>query len=127
MWTHIRSPHTDRERDPAVLEEWLVLDAQDGRVPAFADTKTVAEGSVHVPHPTDPAQMGLSIGEGQDGQPVRWGRWDGQNLEVAYINDDEALMDVNPSGRWLMTVAHEQTSLTIRPPTASPTAPAAPA
>jgi hypothetical protein len=58
--------------------------------------------------------MGLSIGEGQDGAPVRWGQWNGQGLEVTYIKDDVALMDASPSGRLLMTVAHDQSTLAIR-------------
>ncbi len=73
-----------------------------------------SEGSHHQPHTTDPNQMGLSIGEGQDGAPVRWGRWDGENLAVEYIDDDVALLSVSPSGEWLMSVSHDQDTLAIR-------------
>jgi hypothetical protein len=115
LWAHVRGRHTDGEWDPDVIEEWLVLDAETGRVLAGANAKTVAEGSTHIPHPTDASQMGLSIGEGQDGAPVRWGRWDGRSLDVAYIADDMALIDASPAGRLLMTVAHNQSTLAIRP------------
>ncbi|MEU0008406.1 hypothetical protein ABZ079_30180 [Streptomyces sp. NPDC006314] len=56
----------------------------------------------------------LSIGEGQDGAPVRWGRWDGQTLAVEYLEGDLALMSVSPSGERLMSVTHEQDTLAVR-------------
>lgn len=94
-------------------DEWLVIDAADGRVLGRAGTLTVAAGSDHVPHP-DPAQMGLSVGEGQDGAPVRWGRWDGERLSVECLgSDDRVLMAVSPSGDRLLTVAHYQEALSL--------------
>ncbi|MCX5199847.1 hypothetical protein OOK31_39275 [Streptomyces sp. NBC_00249] len=102
VWAHVRGP---------LAEEWLVLDAADGRVLARTETRTSAAGSVHVPHP-DPSQMGLTIGEGQDGSPLRWGRWDGQALTVDCFGDeDRVLMAVSPSGDRLLTVTHDQDTL----------------
>ncbi|MFF3510886.1 hypothetical protein [Streptomyces sp. NPDC002573] len=58
--------------------------------------------------------MGLSIGEGQDGAPLRWGRWDGQELGVDHFEGDLALLSVSPSGERLMTVTHCQEALAVR-------------
>ncbi|MEV0807790.1 hypothetical protein [Micromonospora sp. NPDC050200] len=74
VWAHVRTPLPD-DVEPKPDEEWLVLDTLDGRVLGRASTDNAAAGSHHVPHP-DPGQMGLSVGEGQDGVPLRWGRWD---------------------------------------------------
>jgi hypothetical protein len=114
VWAHVRSPLAEGELDRHVVEEWLVLDAADGRVLARANADTVSEGSFHVPHPVDPGQMGLSIGEGQDGSPVRWGHWDGQQLAVDYVDDDVVVLSMSPSGRYLMTVSHDQAVLAVR-------------
>ncbi|MBV6699747.1 hypothetical protein KV557_22040 [Kitasatospora aureofaciens] len=108
VWAHVRS-----EDAVEGAEVWLVLDAADGRVLARAETGTVAAGSDHIPHP-DPAQMGLSIGEGQDGVPLRWGRFDGRELTVEYLGSDErVLLAVSPSGKRLLTVTHYQESLAL--------------
>ncbi|MFG2012233.1 hypothetical protein ACGFNF_24545 [Micromonospora sp. NPDC048868] len=51
--------------------------------------------------------MGLSVGEGQDGSPLRWGRWDGSQLTVTRIGDDDrCLVDVSPCGTRLLTIDH---------------------
>ncbi|MGC5017083.1 hypothetical protein [Micromonospora sp. DT47] len=90
-----------------------MLDAVDGRVLGRASTDTAAAGSHHVPHP-DLGKMGLSVGEGQDGVPLRWGRWDGARLTVTRIGDDDrCLIDVSPRGTRFLTVAHEQGELAI--------------
>ena len=116
VWAHVRSAVPDKELgENNSGEEWLVLNAGDGRVLARADARAVSEGSDHLPHPADPAQMGLSIGEGQDGAPVRWGRWDGERLTVEYIEDDVSLLDSSPSGGRLLSVSHDQATLTVRP------------
>ncbi|MFI2203764.1 hypothetical protein ACH47Z_23890 [Streptomyces sp. NPDC020192] len=114
VWAHVRGPLSTGELSPAAMDEWLLLDAGDGRVLARADAQSAAAGSFHVPHPTDPWQMGLSIGEGQDGAPLRWGRWNGESLAVAYPEGDLALMSVSPSGERLMTVTHDQNALAVR-------------
>jgi hypothetical protein len=117
VWAHVLGPLSEErpERGAAEpsMEEWLVIDVAQGRVLARADARATAAGSVHVPHP-DPSQMGLSIGEGQDGAPLRWGRWDGRTLTVSYFEDDDRiLMAVSPSGDRLLTVSHDQDTLTV--------------
>ncbi|WP_033820012.1 hypothetical protein [Kitasatospora sp. MBT63] len=108
VWAHVR-PTADADDDE---EEWLVLDAADGRVLARAQTGTIAAGSEHVPHP-DPRQMGLSVGEGQDGVPLRWGRWDGDTLTVGNLGRERVLLAVSPSGERMLTVTHYQETLAV--------------
>ncbi|MGF1424975.1 hypothetical protein ACQRUO_00510, partial [Kitasatospora sp. LaBMicrA B282] len=75
--------------------------------------RAASAGSEHHPHP-DPRQMGLSIGEGQDGSPLRWGRWDGQAVTVdPYGDQDLVLLAVSPSGDRLLTVSHDQERLAV--------------
>lgn len=116
VWAHVRTPLAEDitpEVESELDEEWLVLDAADGRVLGRAPTGTVTAGSHHVPHP-DPGQMGLSVGEGQDGVPLRWGRWDGRRLTVTHIGDDDrCLIDVSPDGTQFLTVAHWQGELAL--------------
>ncbi|MEU9107772.1 hypothetical protein AB0D54_26250 [Streptomyces xanthophaeus] len=90
-----------------------MIDAADGTLLARAETGTAAAGSVHVPHP-DPGQMGLTIGEGQDGSPLRWGRWDGLALVVGNFGyEDRVLLAVSPTGDRLLTVTHDQDVLAV--------------
>ncbi|MEV5675760.1 hypothetical protein [Streptomyces sp. NPDC052179] len=114
VWAHIRGPLPEGGPSPDAADEWLVLDAEDGRVLARVSAEAAAVGSLHLAHPTDPHQMGLSIGEGQDGAPLRWGRWDGATVDVDYVEGDLCLLSVSPSGERLMTVAHDQDSLAVR-------------
>lgn len=103
MWAHVRGPlgtGGDSEDDQ---ELWLVLDAADGTVLGRAETMTVGSGSYHSPHP-DPARMGLSVGEGEEGSPALCGRWDGQRLSARKVDDELLLQDVSPSGRSLLAV-----------------------
>lgn len=111
MWAHIRGPLAyDHGRG---ADQWLVISAVDGTVLARTQTHTAAEGSHHVAHP-DPGQMGLTIGEGQDGSPLRWGRWDGHDLTVDCFGDaDRVLLAVSPSGDRLLTVTHDQDALAL--------------
>lgn len=111
VWGHTRGPlASDHGRG---ADQWLVIAFADGTVLARARTDTAAEGSHHVPHP-DPAQMGLSIGEGQDGAPLRWGRWDGQTLDVhGFGDEDRVLLAVSPSGDRLLTVTHDQAAVAL--------------
>ncbi|MFF8841066.1 hypothetical protein [Streptomyces sp. NPDC015130] len=114
VWAHVRGPLSEGELGPDTADEWLVVDAGDGRVLARADAEAAAVGSLHLPHPSDPRQMGLSIGEGQDGAPLLWGRWDGKELTVDRLDDDLCLLGLSPSGDRLMTVCHDQDSLAVR-------------
>ncbi|MET7754689.1 hypothetical protein ABZT27_08240 [Streptomyces sp. NPDC005389] len=114
VWAHVRGPLPEGELSPDTADEWLVIDAEDGRVLARADAEAAAAGSIHLPHPTDPRQMGLSIGEGQDGAPLRWGRWDGKELIVDCLDGDLCLLSLSPSGDRLVTVSHDQDSLAVR-------------
>ncbi|MET9735155.1 hypothetical protein ABZZ79_32300 [Streptomyces sp. NPDC006458] len=114
VWAHIRGPLA---HDQPVLgrytEEWLVIDAVNGTVLARTRTHTAAACSDHVPHP-DPGQMGLSIGEGQDGTPLRWGRWNGHVLTVHdFDGQDRVPLAVSPSGNRLLTVTHAQDTLAL--------------
>ncbi|HEX5542128.1 MAG TPA: hypothetical protein VFX60_11310 [Micromonospora sp.] len=105
VWAHVRTPLPD-DVEPEHNEEWLVIDAVDGRVLGRASTDTAAAGSQHIPHP-DAGQMGLSVGEGQDGAPLRWGRWDGTRLTVTRLGDDDrCLVDASLCGTQLLTIAH---------------------
>lgn len=106
VWAHV----TDSEKG----EEWLVLDAADGRVLARAETGTAAEGSDHLPHPTDPRRMWLSVGEGQDGAPLFHGRYhDGELTLDRFDGDDLALVAVGPGGDRLLTVGHDQAAASL--------------
>ncbi|WP_330461516.1 hypothetical protein OIB37_34405 [Streptomyces sp. NBC_00820] len=118
VWAHVREPldgdpdtSSDSGTDPEDDQElWMVLDAADGRVLGRVNTLTVASDSVHTPHP-DPARMGLSVGEGEEGSPVLWGHWDGQRLSVEQLGIERILLAVSPSGRYLLTVPVGQHSL----------------
>ncbi|WP_105968853.1 hypothetical protein [Streptomyces geranii] len=115
VWAHILGPLvTDRRvGDGGSAEEWLVIDAADGSVLARTETDTAAAGSFHFTSPY-PDQMGLSVGEGQDGSPLRWGRWDGSRLVVDRLGDeDRVLLSVSPSGDRLLTVTHDQDTLAV--------------
>ncbi|MEU2236336.1 hypothetical protein [Streptomyces vietnamensis] len=114
VWAHVRGPLPEGELGPDTVDEWLVIDAGTGRVLARANAESAAAGSLHVPHPADPRRMGLTIGEGQDGAPLRLGSWDGERLDVTYVEGDLCLMSVSPSGERLMTVSHEQDALSVR-------------
>ncbi|ATW50512.1 hypothetical protein CGZ69_24175 [Streptomyces peucetius subsp. caesius ATCC 27952] len=103
VWAHVRGPLSAGGESDDDQELWLVLDAADGSVLGRARTMTVGSASYHTPHP-DPAQMGLSVGEGEEGSPVLWGRWDGQRLSVRKVDDELLLQDVSPSGRRLLAV-----------------------
>ncbi|MET9042714.1 hypothetical protein ABZX34_07465 [Streptomyces sp. NPDC004362] len=113
VWAHVRGPLPEGELEDGVIDEWLIISADDGRVLARVDACAAAAGSEHLAHP-DPGQMGLSIGEGQDGAPLRWGRWDGRTLAVNYFDgQDLVLIGLNPSGERFMTVSHDQGTLAV--------------
>ncbi|MER7309882.1 hypothetical protein E5082_31560 [Streptomyces griseoluteus] len=113
VWAHVRGPLSGSEDTQDDREVWAVLYAMDGRVLGYADTMTAASSSEQTSHP-DPAQMGLSIGEGEEGSPVLWGRWDGQHLSVEQIGIERILVAVSPSGQHLLTVPMGQWSLILQ-------------
>ncbi|MER7172560.1 hypothetical protein [Streptomyces mesophilus] len=110
VWAHVRGPLAGDGEDAEEDELWLVLDAADGRLLGRVSTGTMASGSFHTVHP-DPAQMGLSIGEGEEGSPALWGRLDGGALSVRKIDDETVLLDVSPSGRRLLATDVQQDAL----------------
>ncbi|MET7380595.1 hypothetical protein ABZT08_17540 [Streptomyces sp. NPDC005526] len=112
VWAHVLGPRGSDSATQDGREQWMVLDATDGRILGRVDTLTVASCSEHTPHP-DPAQMGLSIGEGEEGSPALWGRWDGQRLNVEQIGIERVLLAVSPSGRHVLSVPLGQWSLTL--------------
>lgn len=89
-----------------------MLDARNGQVLGRSETMTTASSSEHTPHP-DPTQMGLSVGEGEEGSPVLWGRWDGAELTTRHLGIERILLDVSPAGRHLLTVPVGQWSLAL--------------
>ncbi|MEU3497636.1 hypothetical protein ABZ747_29605 [Kitasatospora cineracea] len=112
VWAHLRAPLGGDPAGEDDQELWAVLDATDGRVLGRVNTMTVASGSEHTPH-LDPTQMGLSVGEGEEGSPALWGRWDGQRLSAAVIGIELVLLAVSPSGRHLLAVDVGQWSLCL--------------
>ncbi|MGW6949191.1 hypothetical protein [Streptomyces xanthophaeus] len=113
MWAHVHGPLERDAPDHDGREERLVIDATDGTVLARTQTHTAAASSVHVPHP-NPGQMGLTIGEGQEGSSLRWGKWDGHALVVhSFGDEDRVLLGVSPSGDRLLTVTHDQDGLAV--------------
>ncbi|MFF9915666.1 hypothetical protein [Streptomyces sp. NPDC013457] len=103
-------PDAEVDYDETAEELWLVLDASDGTVLGHVQTRTVASGSHHTTHP-DPAQMGLSIGEGAEGSPALWGRFDGKVLSVEKIQDETVHLDVSPSGQHFLATDVQQDAL----------------
>ncbi|MEV7595901.1 hypothetical protein AB0O91_00755 [Kitasatospora sp. NPDC089797] len=113
VWAHVRGPLAgDGNAEEDDEELWVVLDAESGRVMGRVSTGTVASQSLHTPHP-DPSQMGLSLGEGEEGSPVLWGRWDGRQLTAEQVGVERILLAVSPSGRRLLTVPVGQWSLLL--------------
>lgn len=108
LWAHVRK-QTENHAEDEAEEEWLVINSADGTVAARADTMTVGSASFPFPHP-DPAQMGLTVAEGEEESPVLWGRWDGTKLTVErYI--EEVLLDISPSGEHFLSTDPGQWSL----------------
>jgi hypothetical protein len=113
VWAHVRVPLMGETavadpRGDTSPEGWLVIDASDGTVMGRADTYTYAAGSDHVSHP-DPAVMGLSVGEGQDGSPALWGHWRDGDLSIDRLEGDgQILVAAGPGGRTFLTVCHER-------------------
>jgi hypothetical protein len=86
-------------------DEWCVLDAGDGRVLGKARLNCYAAGSDPIPHP-DGIHIGLSVGEGQDGAEVYWGRWQGEPRVARLDARDRVLCAVRPDGRHYLATPH---------------------
>lgn len=87
-------------------DQWMVLDASDGRILGVSQLECFAAGSHPVPHP-DGDRVGLSVGDGQDGAEVYWGLWEAGRPVVARIDDrSRNLVDVRPSGGQYLTTPH---------------------
>ncbi|MEV0899248.1 hypothetical protein [Actinoplanes sp. NPDC049802] len=107
VWAHVRGPLADVPATESGQELWVLLEAATGRILGHAPTQTYASGSQHTVFP-DPARMALSVAEGEEDSPVFHGRWDGRELTVEQLDIDLKLLDVSPSGRFLMTVTSGQ-------------------
>lgn len=111
VWAHVRGPlageDVPEDYDPfdSADERWIVASAADGRVLGSVPTETAAHGSFHLPHPR-PDQLALSIGEGQDGSPLFWGRFDGHEFTAERLGDDCIGLAVAPNGQVLISVGH---------------------
>jgi hypothetical protein len=86
-------------------DQWWVLDASDGRVLGEAQLDCYAAGSHVIPHP-DGTHVGLSVGEGQGGAEVYWGRWDGKPHVARLDARDRVLCAVRPDGRQYLATPH---------------------
>ena len=92
-------------------DEWWVLNAADGRVLGIAALQCHAAGSTAFPHP-DGKHVGLSVGEGQDGCEVYWGRWDGRAHVSRLDARDRVLCGVRPDGSSYLATPHSGGALT---------------
>lgn len=112
VWAHVRGPLPGDGEEVDASDQWLVVDAADGQVLGRVDAETAAQSSRHVPTPL-PCRMALGISEGQNGQPVLWGRWNGGELTLdrAGEDDDRILLAVSPSGDHFLTVTPDQDAL----------------
>jgi hypothetical protein len=112
VWAHVRGPlpadELPSDRDPWLNDEqWLALDAANGRLLGRISTETDAGGSHQLAHP-DPARMALNVGEGQDGSTTWVGKLSNGRLEGVLVGTEAILIGVAPSGRTLVTVNHRR-------------------
>lgn len=95
VWTTVPSPEGDL---------WLLLDADSGAEIGRTPLLTMAVGSVSTLHP-DGEHVALSVGEGQDGSYVFWGRADEAGMVVwQVVANDPCLLDVAPDGSGFLTI-----------------------
>jgi hypothetical protein len=107
-WAIVPGPLTDEPNDWQEL--WIVLNSTNGAVVGRHETMTMSSNSLHTLS-ANPAQMGVSLGEGEDGSPAFWGHWSDGELTVRRIAFERALMDSSPSGRRLLATNIGQWSL----------------
>jgi hypothetical protein len=94
-------------------ELWLI----DRRVMWVVDWRlleTAAAGCEPVHHP-DAQTIGLSIGEGQDGAPIRWVRAHRDRIELRFgpPDDDRVLAAIHPDGGEYLTTPHSEGADTL--------------
>ncbi|MEV6195721.1 hypothetical protein AB0M19_25340 [Streptomyces sp. NPDC051920] len=90
-------------------DQWVVHDADTGKVLARRELETVGHGASHHVHPAD-GSIYLDIGEGQDGSVIVRGTAgaDTEAIFAPYPWWDRCLIDLAPDGRQFMTVDHDQ-------------------
>jgi hypothetical protein len=88
-------------------DRWLALDLETGEVLGNVPIDCRAAGSDPVLHP-DGASVGLSLGEGQDGSLIFWGRLGGGGMDVRQVaGRDRVLADIRPDGHQYLTTPHD--------------------
>ncbi|MEV4282264.1 hypothetical protein [Actinoplanes xinjiangensis] len=112
VWAHVIGPLQNDPETEDGQELWVVVDAGRGTVLGHVETSTTASNSAHTHHPAAD-QMGLSIGEGEEGSPALWGHWDGSELTVDEIGIERVILDADPTGRHVLTTPVGQWSLTL--------------
>lgn len=112
VWAHILGPLGSTSETDEGQELWIAADAKNGTITGRAETMTVASNSQHTSHP-DPTQMGISIGEGEEGSPILWGQISDHSLTIRPIGMERILLDISPTGQQLLTTPVGQWSLAI--------------
>jgi hypothetical protein len=105
VWATVPADHS---RDPAADyagDLWLVLDSDDGSLLSQAQLDCVAAGSHHLVQPSGDG-MALSVGEGQDGVPAYWGRYNGADVLSLRGLGQRSLVALSPSGSALLSTSH---------------------
>jgi hypothetical protein len=76
----------------------------------------VAAAGCHSVHHPDGQTIGLSIGEGQDGSPIRWVRAHRERIDLRFGPPDEnrVLMAVHPGGDEYLTTPHSGADTLVR-------------
>ncbi|WP_405445129.1 hypothetical protein [Streptomyces erythrochromogenes] len=105
VWVYRPDAMAGRDRG----DQWVLHDADSGRVLARRELETVGHGAGHHVHPVD-GSVYLDIGEGQDGAVVLRGTAaaDGEPDFTVFPWWDRCLIDLAPGGQHFMTVDHGQ-------------------
>jgi hypothetical protein len=94
------------ERFFATGDELWLIDRRVMWVVDWRRLETAAAGCEPVQHP-DGQTIGLEIGEGQDGSPIRWVRADRDRINLRFGPEwDRVLMAVHPDGGEYLTTPH---------------------
>lgn len=88
-------------------DEWWLIAAASGEVAGTVALDCHAAGSEPIRHPNG-RHVGLSVGEGQDGSQIYWGRiQSGQPVVAQVPGDSRVLVDVSLDGRHFLTAPHD--------------------